>query len=159
VIDARQLLVLVIRPALQHIEFHSKAAEQLVLGTALVESEGRYLQQLGGGPALGLWQMEPSTHEDIVDNYLAFRPELARKMDELRTTATITDGASELVGNLYYGAAMCRLQYRRAPGVLPYAGDVQRMAEYWKAYYNTVLGAGTIEKAIPHFELAVRASQ
>ena len=39
---------------------------QLVLETIQVESYRTHVKQLGGGPALGLIQMEPSTYEDLM---------------------------------------------------------------------------------------------
>ena len=44
---------MVIRPALTEINFWSRSAEELVLGTAIVESGLTYLKQYGDGPALG----------------------------------------------------------------------------------------------------------
>jgi hypothetical protein len=149
-VNLEQLRELVIRPALQYIELWSPAAENLVLGTALVESKAEYVHQVNG-PALGLWQMEPATHDDIWDNYLAFNDPLALLVSRLETEASITRGASELIGNLYYGAAMCRVHYRRVKEALPQAKDAEAMARYWKTYYNSARGAGTVEKALPRF--------
>jgi len=72
-LDARQLRKLVIRPALLEIELWSEAAEELVLGTAIVESRLSFIKQLGSGPALGLWQIEPDTHRDVYENFLEYR--------------------------------------------------------------------------------------
>ena len=58
---ATQILSMVIRPALSKINLWSPNAEELVLGLAIVESGLTYIRQWGGGPALGLWQVEPST--------------------------------------------------------------------------------------------------
>lgn len=149
--NLEQLRELVIRPALKHIDLWSAAAENLVLGTALVESKGEYIHQVGGGPALGLWQMEPATHDDIWTNYLRYQLEIAEKVLTLTTAAEITEGALELIGNLYYGAAMCRIHYRRVSEPLPQEKDADGMARYWKAHYNTSRGAGTVEKALPRF--------
>jgi hypothetical protein len=66
----------VIYPALNKMGMWSEAAGELVLGTAIVESNLTYLKQHGEGPALGLWQVEPATHEDLYANYLNFRPEM-----------------------------------------------------------------------------------
>ena len=74
-LDADQFTRLIIRPALKIIGLDFRAAEELLLGTALQESRLTYLHQLGGGPALGLFQMEPGTHDDIWTNYLWNRPE------------------------------------------------------------------------------------
>jgi hypothetical protein len=144
---------LVIRPTLKHIELWSPASENLVLGTALVESKAEYLRQLQG-PALGLWQMEPETHDDIWENYLRYQHELGLMVTELTTSAALTEGSLELIGNLYYGAAMCRVHYRRVTEPLPDDRDAQGMARYWKRYYNTSKGAGTVEKAVAHFIVA-----
>lgn len=156
-IDTYQLRVEIVRPVLRFLGLHSRIAENLVLGTALVESRSGYLRQVGGGPALGLWQMEPATHDDIMYNYVYFRPTLRQKLLDLSTPSTVTIGANELIGNLYYGAAMCRVHYRRVPEALPGSFDAFGLAEYWKKYYNTVLGAGTVVKALPHFEEACSA--
>ena len=81
---ASQMLSLVIRPALEKLSLWSLSAEELVLGTAIVESGLTYLKQHGDGPALGLWQVEPATHDDLYTNFLNFRPELGSKLMQLR---------------------------------------------------------------------------
>jgi hypothetical protein len=138
---ARTLLVDAIRPALATIDKGGLAAEQLLLGTAIQESRLIYRQQLGGGPALGLFQMETATHDDCWDNYLRFRAPLAMLVRQ-----TLGPGehatAMTMKTNDRYAATMCRIRYVRAPAPLPPADDVQALAYYWKQYYNTVLGKG-----------------
>src|SRR5258708_26545125 len=41
-----------------------------------------FRSQLGGGPAVGLFQMEPTTHDDCWTNFLNFRPVLAGKVKQ-----------------------------------------------------------------------------
>ena len=137
----------VIEPTLHALELHSPAAVELVLGTAIQESRLTYLKQIGGGPALGVCQMEPATHDDIFDNYLNYRPELR----SLVMALTVTGEADEMVTNLAYAVAMCRVHYLRVPHPLPEAGDVAGMAAYWKNFYNTPLGAGTVEEYIENW--------
>lgn len=135
---------LVIVPTLKHLGLHSEAAVELVLGTAIQESQGKYLKQLGGGPAIGIYQMEPDTHDDIWVNYLRYKPELAWKLRELELPNWYPDdNAREMEGNLYYATGICRTHYRRVSEPLPEVGDVEGMARYWKKHYNTCLGAGT----------------
>ena len=81
---ASQAQSLVIRPALEKLSLRSLSAEELVLGTAIVESGLTYLKQHGDGPALGLWQVEPATHDDLYTNFLNYRPELGSKLMQLR---------------------------------------------------------------------------
>ena len=82
-IDPVQLRTLVIRPALDAIGLGGDAAEEQMLGIVLQESSGgRYLHQLGAGPAEGIDQLEPATANDIDTNYLGFRPALRAKVME-----------------------------------------------------------------------------
>ena len=131
----------VIEPTLLHLGLWSPAANELLLGTALVESELRHRRQLGGGRARGLFQMEPATHNDIWENYLKYRAQLAERVQKLLTSEK-DDKLVELEVNDKYACGMARVHYLRVPAPLPYAGDVARMAAYWKAHYNTWSGAG-----------------
>ena len=79
-----QLQDMVIAPALDKLGLWSPSAEELVLGTAIVESGLTYIRQWGDGPALGLWQVEPSTQNDLYTNFLNYRPELDSQLMELR---------------------------------------------------------------------------
>jgi hypothetical protein len=140
-ISADHLRKLVIRPACEAIGLYSLAAEELLLGTACQESKcGTFLKQLGGGPALGIFQMEPRTHDDLWANFISHRGQFAGKLDQLMLGEP---DAAEMVWNLRYAAAMCRIHYCRAKDPLPAAGDVQAQATYWKRFYNTPKGAGT----------------
>ena len=137
----------VIRPTIKSLGLWSTEAEELLLGTALKESGLIHRVQLGGGPARGLFQMEPATHDDIWDNYLRYHKALATLAKSLKSRPTAA-GAYELRNNDRYAAAMARIHYKRAPAPLPAAGDVQAMAAYWKRYYNTIHGAGTVAQYV-----------
>jgi hypothetical protein len=156
-LDPRQFLEYVIEPALVKINMSSASALALVLGTGLEESGLTYLDQLDvfdkPGPAYGLFQMEEATHHDIWDNYLRYNYPLHTIMiGMVGHSPRVTD----LRTHLLYAAAMCRIHYRRAKPALPAPDDARGMAEYWKAHYNTPLGKGTVEKAIPKFQRAIQ---
>src|SRR5215470_12922623 len=153
---ARKVLVEAIRPALVSLAAGGLASEKLLLGTAIQESLLIHRQQLGGGPALGLFQMETATHDDCWNNYLTFRTELAN-----RVKRTLDPGqeavADTMKVNDRYAAAMCRIRYLRAPGALPAANDRAAMANYWKQNYNTPLGAGTPQEFLSKWPQYVNA--
>jgi len=151
---ASQTRSLVIRPALKKLKLWSPSAEELVLGTAIVESGLTYLKQHGDGPALGLWQVEPATHDDLYTNFLNYRPELGSKLIELRAAGLSLD--ENLATNLMYGAAVCRLCYYRKPDALPEAGDIEGQAAFWKQHYNTIFGAGTVSKYVYKVQQALK---
>jgi hypothetical protein len=147
---AATFTVHVVRPALTAIDLYSVAAEQLVLGTAIQESSLAATIQDGGGPALGYFQMEPATHNDIWTNFLHYRTGLASKVKTL--LAVGEEPASRLlVSNNLYAAAMCRVLYFRVSAPLPAANDITAMAHYWKDHYNTAQGAGTADEFVLHW--------
>lgn len=162
--NAQQLLEIIIRPALARLArgwpgargIRTPAAEALVLGTAMAESGLRYVKQLGKGPALGLWQIEPATEADVWENYLAYRPLAQVLVSDVRGVAH----PMALAGNMPYGAMMCRLIYYRAPESLPpigadLDGTARYMATFWKRRYNTALGKGKVEDVVPIFRAAL----
>lgn len=151
-LDLNQFNEYVIEPTLEELGLYSVAAAQLVLGTCIQESRLRYLKQLGGGPALGVVQMEPATHHDIWRNFLAYRPTLTARVREI--AGVEHPPAQMLIGNLWYAVAMCRVHYRRVRAALPTAGDIDAQAQYWKRYYNTSAGKGTVEQYIANWRKA-----
>jgi|ERR1044072_1033489 hypothetical protein len=155
-LDPEQLLRYVIEPALRRLEPKipvTRAATQLVLGTALHESDWlQYIDQVDKaakpGPAYGLWQMEKITFDDHLKRLNpALEPGVFGYMSRIPSV-------EDLHWNLMLGAAMCRILYYHAPEALPPADNSQAMAQFWKKRYNTPLGAGTVDKALPCFRLA-----
>jgi len=157
-IKREHLLEHVIRPTLVHLNglnesLVGKAAENLLLGTVLQESAGgKYLQQLGG-PALGIFQIEPATHEDVFDSFLKYRPDWENTIIKLASRQFYLAPNDELVFNLRYSCAIARLVYWRAPHPLPHEDNVRGLAEYWKLHFNTVAGAGTVEQFIGNYKM------
>ncbi len=153
-LDPQQFRLGVIRPVLRRMQLDGPAAEGLLLGTALVESGLRYLRQVGGGPALGVYQVEPATHFDLwrwVGRKARFQLALEREMSQAPRD-------EQLESNLAYATAVARLLYYRRPEPLPAAGDARGLATYYKNWFNTHLGKATIEGATPHFERAIAAT-
>ena len=133
-----QLREYIIKPALIELDMYSQAAEDLVAGTIAQESRmGQFIKQVGGGPALGICQMESATHNDIWDNWISYRPEIEAKLRRM----AVNCNDEELIWNLKYSVAMCRLHYYRSPDAIP--DNVHDQAKVWKKIYNTPLGAGS----------------
>lgn len=133
-------------PSLVEINSYSKAAERLLLGTAIVESGLKYTKQING-PALGFFQMEPATHDYI---WLKFIGATRREhlLQGLSKLAVKPADSKEMRNNPFYAAAMARINYLRFPEALPDENDIEAIAVYWKKYYNTAAGKGTVERFI-----------
>jgi len=122
----------------------SDAAINLLLGTAAQESKFvTYLRQLGTGPALGVFQIEPATFNWLRDKY-------SNRMGY--TTVLQGRVAVELEWDIFLSIVIARLRYRVVPAALPPADDIEKLAAYWKLYYNTPAGAGTVEEFIKNYE-------
>ena len=130
-----------------------EAAVNLIYRTGLAESGYRVVEQAGGGPALGYWQCEPDTHQDIWNNFLSFRKTLRDEVRSFLPDRIATDACLRECHQ--YAAAICRVHYMRSPVPLPDADDIQGQAAYWKKWYNTPDGKGSVA----HFIEAVEADE
>ena len=88
--DAQQLHDYIIKPTLEYMDslggnYNTKESRFLKLGTGAIESNcGEFIKQING-PALGIWQMEPKTHDDIWLNCDALKDgEFASLISRLR---------------------------------------------------------------------------
>ena len=137
--------------------YDTPSGRRLVLGTIAVESDLRFLYQMGRGPARGICQMEPATALDIWRNWM--EPRWEQNQGQLRKAFLRSTGldpkhifaSGETVGyylasSLALDIAMCRLHYYRRPEPLP--DDLPGQAAYWKQHYNTPLGAGKPEEYV-----------
>jgi len=144
-IDQQQLRQIVIKPTLEALSLYSQEAEDLMLGTCAIESRGgTYLKQLNG-PALGIFQMEPRTHDDLWTSYLPNNPAVCNKM--MRFCLLFNKPKAEvMVYHLTYACAMARILYARHKEPVP--KRLEDQAEYYCKFYNSNLGKSTAEEYI-----------
>lgn len=139
-IDPLQLLTLIITPTLKELGLWSIPAERLILGTACQESEcGRYIKQLNYGVALGIYQIEPVTHDDLWASFLSYRSDVLTRL--IVPPNGQKRPAQDMIYDLRYATAMCRIHYLRVKEPIP--DNLPAQAAYYKKYYNTPLGKGT----------------
>jgi hypothetical protein len=132
----------IIEWGLKEMDLYSEDAVDLVYKTGNAETGYRHLKQMGGGPAIGFWQVEPATLIDILDNYVKYRPELEKRLKSLGFDRSSVE--VRVMGNIALQAVFCRLKYKRDRYALPKSNDLEGQAKYWKRVYNTHLGKGTI---------------
>ena len=158
-IPPNQFLEHVIQPTLQHLavvepRLSNRASEQLLLGTALIESNLDALKQKGGGPALSVFQIEPATFDDIYERYLPARTALFTQIQDLLIPSFTP--IEQLVGNPFFACGIARMKYWMIPEPLPPAGDLEALGHYWKRYYNTAEGAGNAAYFADHYRKYVK---
>lgn len=135
----------------------SAEAAELLMATAAQESHlGEYRRQLGGGPALGIFQMESATFNDIWANYLKYHPGIETEI--CRLASTQPPRPVEMVTNDGFAVAMARVHYLRAPGALPASTDLEGLWNYYYLHYNTPLGKATKEEFYANYKKYVGGS-
>jgi hypothetical protein len=128
----------------------SKEAEDLLDGTFAQESGcGKYVRELDSGPGRGFWQMNPRDHDEIWKMYLPNHAKLANAVLNLATCSK-PPSADLLVDNIRYACAMARIHYLRIADKIP--STLEGQAAYWKKYYNSEKGAGTVEEYIANYK-------
>lgn len=143
----------IVREVLAGLDMYSEEAFELVMRTGAAETGYRDLEQIGGGPGLGFWQVESGpldrvpllTAECIWFNHVVFRTELR---DRMRLVTGIEKGPwtrLQILSNIALQAALCRMKYRRDPDPIP--SDLEGQAGYWKNVYNPG-GKGTVKKFV-----------
>jgi len=137
----------VIRPVLQHLGYWSQAAENLIVGTGLVESQFHYIAQIEG-PAQSVFQIEPTTIDDNIKNFLRYRQSLDHIVDDFDLTGPFNLDETHFFINPFFACAHVRVWYLRHSEPFPHADDIEGLAQYWKKYYNTSAGKGEVSKFV-----------
>jgi hypothetical protein len=110
----------------------------LLMSTCAVESEmGTYTKQIDG-PALGIFQMDPSTLTDTVAIARSLFPVTYQAVEN----PSMVPAAQILVDNVY-AAVLCRIYYYSRPFVMPTTDDVNNLWLIYKKWWNTRAGSTT----------------
>lgn len=154
-LDYRQFRQYIVRDTLKLTPWWSQAAENLLLGTALVESNLIYLAQLGriSNGGLGVYQCEKATYNDVC-HYLKQRPELASPILQLCHYDDFPP-AEHLIHDLRLATFICRMHYWRVPEALPKLDDAPGLANYHKRFYNSASGKTDTGKSTRLFQFVV----
>lgn len=141
--NKKQLTDLVIIPMLKEIPhgFSDSAVMAIQMIIAHESVGGKYLAQTNG-PALGVIQMEPATHDDVWNFG-----------DSIRANGLLfgflNSAADRLIYDLRYNVFMARQKLFMAKGALP--DNAYDMAVYLKKHWNGD-GKATPEKYLNDFE-------
>jgi hypothetical protein len=137
----------ILTPALSLLKQYSADAMELLVFTCATESKGgTYLRQIKG-PALGIFQMEPFTYNDIWQNYIRKKNDISLLLGTHFNAFSMPD-ERRMIHDLFFATAMARIFYLRIPAKLPNKEDIDGIWEYYKEYYNTEHGKATKDESI-----------
>jgi len=139
-IDNQQFRASIIRPTLAKLELASDKAENLLVMVMAHESNGGYYLQQTKGPALGVYQMETATFNDLWRRYLFNKPDLENRLMDSCNLKHIPE-PEEMEGNLYLATAMARIFFLRVYTPIP--TDLELLSEHIKKFWNTEAGKAT----------------
>jgi hypothetical protein len=148
-INAQDFRAYVLKPALTALSSvtpPTQVAADLLMATAAVETQlGTYLSQVGG-PARGVFQIEPASFTNLWEHLAP------GELVALRPLMTPQNAIDQLDGNLVFAAAIARLFYWQVPQPLP-----ERTADglwwYYKVHWNSMAGATTGAKFVAALRL------
>lgn len=146
-LNHEQLRKLIILPALSKLQQYSDDAVELLMFTCAVESNGGTYVKQEKGPALGIYQMEPKTYNDLWANYIRHRSDISLILGTQFNAYRMPD-ENRLIYDLEFSTIMARLFYLRISDSLPNAKDENAIYTYYKKYWNTEKGASTQQKSI-----------
>lgn len=141
----------ILTPTLSLLQKYSRDAVELLIFTCAAESNGgTFIRQIEG-PALGIYQMEPATHQDIFINYIHKNSSLMSILG-LNFQCNGFIDAERMVYDIRYATVMARLHYSRFPEPLPNKNNIEGMFKYYKKYFNSPLGKSTKAESIKKYK-------
>ena len=126
----------VVKSELENMGLYSDEAQHLLMMIIAHESCGGYYLKQVQGPALGITQMEPATHEDVCQFLKKERAEVYQYIVDTHGKPS----PEKLMTNLAYSIALSRAFFLRFEEKLPEPKDA---AEYAKWRWNTPKGKAT----------------
>lgn len=149
IMDSKCFRLDIIRPVLQITSLWSPSAENLLLGTALTESNLQVVKQVGG-PALSFFQIEPSTYMDCV-RYINLKNGNFKQSLLTACYLETWPAPDALIYHLRLATIIARVKYLMSPKQLPMSDDATGMYDMYKTVYNSSEGKANMAHAMPYF--------
>lgn len=141
----------------------TEVAVELLMGTCAIESSlGHYFYQMGGGPAVGIFQLEPVTILDMIRRFMPQEPvtrwplvQAVENVCMLKDLEWISDDylIHLATTNIAFQICVARMKYLSSPKIFPKAPvNVSALAIYWKNIYNTEEGARSTDDFIKTYK-------
>lgn len=153
--DITQFRQEIVMQSLSPLNIRSPHVVELLVFTCATESAGgTYVHQVKG-PALGIYQIEPTTFTDIWTNYILRKPDIVNMLS-LHFGIHRVPQPQDVVYDLRLATIMTAMfyQYRKA---IPVDSEISTLWKLYKQYYNTDKGAATEDASIKAYKKFIKA--
>lgn len=129
-------------------QWDSPDVRDLLLATAITETQLRARFQDRGGDAIGLFQIEYGTYRDlwrraIPKHYPKLYTAMRQRFGDAKNGAIMFE---DLQKNDILSALFARVKYFESKEPIPSMSDIDAQAEYYKRIYNTAKGKANVER-------------
>ena len=114
-------------------------AMHMIIETAVTETGLGRIEDKTDGAGIGITQFDKIPFADVRDRCIKLKPQIEK---DLGVDITLVEW-EHLRYNSFLSLLFCRLLYKPFSEEIP--KDKISRASYWKRYYNTIAGKGTIE--------------
>lgn len=129
-------------------------AELLVFTCAVESAGGTYVKQIKG-PALGIYQIEPTTFTDVWSNYILRKPDIVNMLS-LHFGIHRVPEPQAVICDLRLATIMAAMLYMQRKAI-PENSDIDTLWTLYKQYYNTDKGAAVEADAIKAYKKFIKA--
>lgn len=148
----------IVAPTLGALQIRNPNMPELLVFTCAVESAGgTYVRQIKG-PALGIYQIEPTTFSDLFANYILRKPDVLN-LFTLNLGLHRMPSPEQVITDLRLATALaaCLYMYRKARLPEKSILDADGLWDIYKPLYNTVKGKSEKESSIKAYQRFIKS--
>jgi len=148
----------IVAPTLGALQIRNPNMSELLVFTCAVESAGgTYVRQIKG-PALGIYQIEPTTFSDLFANYILRKPDILN-LFTLNLGLHRMPSPEQVITDLRLATALaaCLYMYRKANLPQNKILDADELWNIYKPLYNTVKGKSEKEASIKAYQRFIKS--
>lgn len=153
--DITQFRQEIVIPTLSALNIRSPHMAELLVFTCATESAGgTYVKQVKG-PALGIYQIEPTTFTDVWTNYILRKPDVVNMLS-LHFGIHRVPQPTDVIYDLRLATIMTLMLYL-CRKVNPQDSEISTLWKLYKEFYNTEKGAAIEAESIKAYKRFIKS--
>ena len=153
--DITQFRADILTPTLDALQIRGNEIKELLVFTCAVESAGGTYVRHIKGPALGIYQLQPSTFTDLFHNYILRKPDIVNLLSLNLSVHRLPD-PNQLITDLSLATACCALYYKWK-NANPTSTDENELWDIYKSLYNTPEGKAEKDQSIKAYRKFIKS--